>query len=333
MKILITGAAGFVGIHMTAHVLANTDWEVVILDSFRHKGKTDRIRDMLEVHSEYRKRIKVILHDLRAPITPQLEFEMGEIDYVLSIASESHVDRSITHPRDFIENNIALMLTLLEWLRKTPSIKKFIQISTDEVYGPAETDDHPEGDPHRPSNPYAASKAAQEDLCYAYWRTYNLPIIVTNTMNMFGSLQESEKFVPLIIKTLKEGGTVKVHASPEGIPGSRYYLHVRNQCDALLYLLENHQPTLYPAEDIDRFNVVSQDEIDNETMVKEVARFMGVQPKYELVDFHSSRPGHDRRYGLTGDKLRALGWKQPVPFEQSLKDTVEWYLDRPEWLL
>lgn len=333
-RVLCTGASGFVGCHMLAHLLANTDYEIVGVDSFRHKGKSDRIRDLLTAHPQYKERLKMIMCDLRAPISDQTDYEFGKIDYVFNIASESHVDRSISHPRDFIENNISLMLTMLEWLRKHPEVKKFIHTSTDEVFGPAETVDHPEGDPHRPSNPYAASKAAQEDLCYSYWRTYNLPIIITNTMNMIGSLQDSEKYLPKIIKLISEGNTVQVHASAEGVPGSRYYLHVRNQCDAQLFLLQNHEPTMYPADDIDRFNIVSDDEIDNLDMLERVAKAMGVSDyKYELVDFHGTRPGHDRRYGLDGTKMKELGWTLPVPISQSLPETVTWYMDRPEWIL
>lgn len=333
-RVLITGVAGFVAIHMAAHLLSNTDWEIVGIDSFRHKGKSDRIRDLLTAHPEYQQRLKIIMADLRAPITKQTDYEIGKVDYVLNIASESHVDRSISDPRPFVENNTFLMLTMLDWLREHPEVKKFIQTSTDEVYGPAEHEDHPEGDPHRPSNPYAASKAAQEDLCYAYWRTYNLPIIITNTMNMIGSLQDSEKYMPMIIKLIREGKTVHVHASGTGVPGSRYYLHARNQCDAQLFLLNNHEPARYPAEDIDRFNVVSTDEIDNLEMLKLVAKAMGVDDyKYELVDFHSTRPGHDRRYGLDGTKMKELGWELPIPISESLPETVKWYMDRPEWLL
>lgn len=333
MRVLITGIAGFVGVHMAAHVLANTDWEVVGIDSFRHKGKTDRIRDLLEAHPDYKERIKVIMHDLRAPISEQLDYAIGQIDYVLNIASESHVDRSIDDPRTFTENNTFLMLTMLEWLRKHLEVKKFIQISTDEVYGPAERQDHPEGDPHRPSNPYAASKAAQEDICYAYWRTYNLPIIITNTMNMYGSLQETEKFVPKIIRSIAQNLELPVHVSPDGIAGSRYYLHVRNQCDGLLFLLRNRKPTLYPADDIDRFNIVSDTEVNNWEMVERIEKIMSKTAKTKEVDFHSSRPGHDLRYGLTGNKMAKLGWKPPVSFEEGLQTTVEWYLQRPDWLL
>lgn len=352
MRVLLTGAGGFVGAHMLAHLMKNTDWEVVVIDSFRHHGKTDRIRDLLESHPEYKERMTIIAHDLTVPISEQLDDTIGHIDYVLSIASESHVDRSISHPRPFIENNVSLMLTLLEWLRfrngyedengkyiawSEPEIKKLIHISTDEVYGPAYDRDHKEGEPHRPSNPYSASKSAQEQICYSYWRTYNLPIIITNTMNMYGSLQDTEKFVPKIIKSITTDTPITVHVSPEGTPGSRYYLHARNQCDALLYLLNNHTPTIYDKQsndeqDIDRFNVASNDEINNIEMVETIEKLLGKEAQKELVDFHSSRPGHDLRYGLDNTKLTEHGWKAPVPFDESLKSTVEWYLEHPEWL-
>lgn len=335
-RALVTGAAGFMGTHMLAHLCANTDWDIVAIDSFRHKGKPDRLRDLFEAHPEYRERVQVIMYDLRAPISEQMDYSMGKIDYVFNIASESHVDRSITDPRPFVENNVALMLTMLEWLRNHPEVKAFIQTSTDEVYGPAEEGhDHPEGAQHKPSNPYAASKSAQEQICYSYWRTYNLPIIITNTMNMIGSLQETEKYMPMVIKKLSSGEEIQVHASAEGVPGSRYYLHVRNQCDAQLWIAQNTTPTRYPADDIDRFNIVSKDEIDNLEMVHRVADAMGLDHadiNYKLVDFHSSRPGHDRRYGLDGTKLAKAGWTLPVPLEESLPETVSWYLRRPEWL-
>lgn len=327
MRILLTGAGGFVGAHMLAHLMKNTDWHVVIIDSFRHHGKTDRIRDLLEAYPEYKKRMSVFSHDLKVPISEQLDDDIGHIDYVLSIASESHVDRSISDPRPFVENNVAIILTLLEWLRTRPDIQKFIQISSDEVYGPAYEANHKEGEPHRPSNPYSASKSAQEQLCYAYWRTYNLPIVITNTMNMIGQLQDTEKFVPKIIKAILEDTPITVHVSPEGEPGSRYYLHARNQCDALLFLLNNHTPTRYPAKDIDRFNVVSEDEVDNLKMVKLVGDVVGKEPEIILQNFHESRPGHDLRYGLDGSKMKELGWTLPISFADGLETTVKWYLD------
>ena len=331
-RVLLTGPGGFVGAHTLAHIMKNTNWEVVCIDSFRHKGKTDRISDLLKTYPEYRERMTVITHDLIAPISEQMDEELGHIDYVLSIASESHVDRSISDPRPFTENNVALILTLLEWLRGRKDIKKFIHISTDEVYGPAYQEDHEEGEPHRPSNPYAASKSAQEQICYAYWRTYGLPIVIINCMNMIGQLQDTEKFVPKIIKLISEDKPIPVHVSPEGEPGSRYYLHARNLADALLYLLKNHEPARYPAKDLDRFNIVSDDEIDNLTMVDLVANIMGKEAKIKRVNFHESRPGHDLRYGLTGHKMKSIGWKPPVSFKDALETTVNWYKEHPEWL-
>lgn len=331
-RALITGIGGFVGAHMLGHVMKNTDWEVVGIDSFRHKGKTDRISDLLTTYPEYRERLSILTHDLLAPISDQLDKRIGHIDFVFNIASESHVDRSIEEPRGFINNNVNLMLTMLEWLRIRPDVESFIQCSTDEVYGPAYEQDHPEGDPHLPSNPYAASKATQEDICYSYWRTYNLPVVITNTMNMIGQLQDTEKYVPKIIKAIKEGKEVTAHVSPEGKPGSRYYLHVRNMCDAMLFLAQKHKPTRYPADDLDRFNIVSDIEVDNITLPKKIAAIMDMPVKIKGQNFHESRPGHDLRYGLTGDKLKGLGWEPPVSFEEGLETTVKWYLQNPEWL-
>lgn len=334
MRILLTGGGGFIGAHTFAHIMHNTDWQLVIIDSFRHKGKTDRISEMLESHPDWRQRVQIITHDLKAPFSDQTIERIGEIDYVINMASESHVDRSITDPRDFIENNVHLTLTMLEYIRQYP-VKKFIQISTDEVYGPApDGHNHKEGEPHRPSNPYSASKAAQEDICYSYWRTYDLPICITNTMNIIGEMQDPEKYLPMIIKSVQNNDTLTIHANATGTKiGSRYYLHARNQADALLFLLKNVDfPSYSSGEDIARYNVVGEYEINNLELAQKVADILGKDLKYKLVDFHSSRPGHDLRYALDGSKLAALGWKAPLTFDDSLKNTVEWTIAHPEWL-
>lgn len=325
-RVLITGIGGFVSAHLLAHVMKNTNWEVVGIDSFRHKGKTDRIADLLDSYPDYRDRLTIFTHDLAAPISDQLDARIGHIDYLLSVASESHVDRSIDEPRPFIENNVALILTVLEWARNR-NIEKIIQISTDEVYGPAYEEDHPEGDPHRPSNPYAASKAAQEDIAYSYWRTYDMPIIIINCMNMIGQLQDTEKYFPKIIKAIQEDKEITVHVSPDGKPGSRYYLHARNLADALVYLLNNQIPTKYPAKDLDRFNIVSTREVDNMEMVSIVEKIIGKKAKIVPMNFHESRPGHDLRYGLTSDKMRSIGWEEPISFDEGAETTVMWYLE------
>jgi dTDP-glucose 4,6-dehydratase len=388
-RVLLTGAGGFVGHHTLEHILTTTDWEVVCLDSFRHRGKTDRIREVLDGHidnpdwidpEDWSQRVTVITHDLRAPISAQLNHEIGHLDYVISMASESHVDRSCVEPRPFIENNVALVLTLLEWMRGRQENygpdsqwavpEKFIHVSTDEVYGPAPRGhDHVEGEPHRPSNPYSASKACQEDIVYSYWRTFGLPVAISNTMNIIGERQDPEKFVPLVLSKVLKGETVMIHAGAPAIvrngetifithgvpvrPGSRFYLHARNQADALKFLLETQPFPRYGETmrttrtgpgwvtatspplraEMGRWNVVGEVEIDNLNMAHLIADYAGHELRYELTDFHSSRPGHDLRYALDGSKMRDLGWEPPVPLAESLEHTVRWTLDHPNWLL
>ena len=333
-RCLITGAGGFVGSHLFVHLLHNTTWDLVLTDSFRHRGKTDRITQQLtESHPNFLKRVKVITHDLVAPMSWQMIDEIGEIDYAINLASESHVDRSITDPRPFIENNVSVILTMLEWARMM-NPKKFIHLSTDEVFGPApEHYDFPEWDVHLPSNPYSASKAAQEDIIFSYWRTYKLPVQIARCMNMIGEMQDAEKFVPMTIKKVLAEKTVEVHASKEGIPGSRYYLHARNLADAILFIIRNTEPELYHDNNsLGSYNVVGEREVDNLEMAKMIAEIIGKELKYKLVDFHSSRPGHDLRYGLDGTKLSHMGWKPPMRLEDSLRNTVLWTLYNKKWL-
>jgi dTDP-glucose 4,6-dehydratase len=330
-RVLLTGAGGFVGSHTLRHLLVNTDWEIVVLDSFRHKGTTDRVATQLD--GQDKSRVHVFVHDLRVPISSILARKIGRLDYIISMASESHVDRSIAEPRDFIENNVQLMLTLLEYAREYP-VGKFLQVSTDEVYGPAPNGhNHVEWETYLPSNPYSASKAAQESICFAYWRTYGIPLIITNTMNIIGELQDAEKFVPMVMQKVAKGEPMTIHASKTGEIGSRFYLHARNQADALLYLLTHVEPVRYGDSDKpDKFHIVGEREIDNLQMAQLVAQYMGKPLKYELVDFHSSRPGHDLRYALDGSKLAVLGWKAPFSLEESLQRTVEWTLNNKEYL-
>lgn len=334
--LLLTGPGGFVGAHTLIHILHNTDWNVVGIDSFRHKGKTDRVTEVLhKSHPEFVDRVRIITHDLTVPFSNQLIGGIGPIDYIINMASESHVDRSITHPRQFVENNVALELTMLEYVRENP-VEKFLQISTDEVFGAAPKEhDHSEGEPHLPSNPYSASKAMQEDLLFSYWRTYDIPAILTNTMNIIGEMQDPEKLIPKAIRSALKGETMPIFANDTGtILGTRKYLHARNQADALLFLLRNVSPNKYPQDDdISRFNVVGEQELNNLQVAKMVAEFAGKELIYDFVDAETSRPGHDLRYSLDGSKLADLGWKAPVPLEESLRKTVEWTKDNPQWML
>ena len=344
MKILLTGAGGFVGHHTLAHLLKTTDWDIVATDSFKHFGISARIRAVFEELPDEASRVKVVTHDLATPIDSITAKEFGNPDVIINMASESHVDRSISDPRPFVENNIALALTLFEYARTIPNLMTFIQIGTDEVYGPApEGINHPEWSPQVPSNPYSASKSAQEAIAISYWRTFNIPLILTNTMNIIGERQDVEKFVPLIIRSLQQGIAVPVHAiEKEGHwkSGSRFYLHARNQADALRFLITHF--TGAPHKYIDglerprRFNIRGESEVSNDEMVSLIAKFLDIsKSKNEIVKFinvEGTRPGHDLRYALNGDKLLNLGWTPPVAFEKSLERTVNWTVKNPIWI-
>lgn len=328
--LLLTGADGFVGSHILEHVLETTDWDVTIICSWNQMGISERVSLVRQGREE---RVRVQTHDLRAPLSDVLREWIGEVDYIINCASESHVDRSITDPGQFIRNNVDLVINMLDYARFAEP-DAFIQISTDEVYGPAPgTMRHAEWSPIKPSNPYSASKAAQEAIAYSYWRTYGVPVIITNTMNIIGERQDPEKYVPMIIRSVLDGETLTIHGSPEAI-GSRFYLHARNQADALITLLqqcaERHHSE---GDDMARFNVVGELELNNLELAQMVADHIGMPLKYELVDFHSTRPGHDLRYALDGTKLdEEYGWTPPVPFQESLERTVDWYIKHPEWL-
>lgn len=332
-RLLLTGAGGFIGAHVLEHLLVNTGWDIVATDSFRHKGKSDRIANVIEMHPDWRARVSVVTHDLTAPFTPQTISRLGQVDWIIAMASESHVDRSIDDPVPFILNNTNVILNTLE-LARAVKPEVFITISTDEVYGPLDQGiEWPEWSPIRPSNPYSASKAAQEAISNSYWRTYGVPVVIINCMNLIGERQDPEKYVPMLIKRISRGETVTVHGTPGAI-GSRHYLHARNMGDALLHILRlPFAPAQFPGHDRpDRYNIVGPDRVDNLELALMVAETIGKPLKYELVDFHSTRPGHDPHYGLDGKKLANLGWTPPVPFEESLERTVRWTLDHPEWL-
>lgn len=326
-RVLLTGIAGFIGSHVAEHLQANTDWEIVGLASFRHRGDSERFESLDP------KRFTIHYAELRSDLSPVLIDRIGRVDYVLNLASESHVDRSIADPRPFVENNVSLALTMLEYARLARP-KVFIQVSTDEVYGPALAgQNHAEWDPIIPSNPYSASKVAQEALATAYWRTYGVPVVITNNMNVIGERQDREKIVPKAIRAIIRGEPVPIHADAQGNPGSRFYLHARNIADAWLWLLTNTTPEMYPhAGRPSRWNIVGQEELDNLTLVRMIGDILGTEPKVEFIDFHHARPGHDRRYALDGSKIHAAGWRPPVNLRDSLHKTVWWAVQHPEWL-
>lgn len=335
MRVLISGIGGSIGVHMFDHIMANTDWDVIGIDSYRHKGFFDRLAQTLGRNPGWNKRLTSVTHDLTAPLTHGQLKKIGEVDYIINLASLADVWDSVDDPVPFVRNNVELMLTMLELARKVKP-KAFIHFSTDEVYGPAAVDQgHPEWGNLVPSNPYSASKAAQEMLAVSYWRSYGVPVIITNTMNNFGEMQGASKYPVIIQNKLNAGEKVEVHVSNDGQMGTRFYIHSRNVADAVLFILKNTKPYLHTPGEVDkpeRYNIVGTAQVDNLQLAKTVARLMGKELDYELVDFHSSQPGHDLHYGLDGTKLEQLGWKPPVDFETSLKKTIEWQERNPEWI-
>lgn len=335
-RLLLTGVGGSIAVHFLAHIMHNTDWEIVGTDSFRHKGWTDRVKAMLDYHPEWSKRLTVITHDLVAPFSSLTTKKIGHIDYIINMASLSDVEASIQDPVPFIKNNVDLVLNMLEYAREVkPEV--FIQISTDEVYGASASkhgDLRKEWDAIIPSNPYAASKAMQEAAAISYWRSYGVPLILTNTMNNFGEMQQSSKFPVMIQKAVANDEEITIHGK-EGQIGSRSYIHSRNFADAVLFILKNCPPHMHvpnSADRPDRYNIAGDMQLDNLELARSIARLMGKELKYKLVDSHTARPGHDPHYGLDMTKLRTLGWKSPLTFDESLKNTIEWQTENSEWI-
>lgn len=335
-RVLITGIGGFIGAHFLNYYLKNTDWKIVGTDSFRHKGISQRLIDIVGLEAVEGDRVEIYKHDLTVPIPRPLEnLLVGDgLDFVINLASDSAVERSIINPEYCWKNNCELMFTVLEFVRKIKP-KLFLHTSTDETYGEAATGSaHHEWDAIIPSSIYAASKAAQEALCISYWRTYNIPLIITNVMNNIGEGQDPEKFLPRIVEYVSTDKSVPIYCeSPEDI-GTRVYQHAENHADAVLFL-SKQEPTQYGgiAKNIpDRYNVCGEVELNNLELAQMVAKVMGKELKYHLVQSDSARPGYDRRYALDNAKLKGLGWKPPMSFEDTLKRIVEWYLDNPHWI-
>lgn len=334
-RVLVTGIGGSIGIHIFDHIMLNTGWEVVGIDSYRHKGLFDRVAQTLDRNPGWNKRLTSITHDLTAPFTRGQIKRIGHIDYVINLASLADVWDSVDDPAPFIRNNVELMLNVLE-LARIIKPKAFVHFSTDEVYGAAAKDQGwPEWSSLVPSNPYSASKAAQEVIAISYWRSYGVPLIITNTMNNYGEMQGESKYPVIIQNKLNAGEKITVHASKEGDIGTRYYIHSRNVADAVLFLLNSGEPYAHKPGEVDRpdrYNIVGTAQVDNLEMAKTIARLMDKELDYELVDFHSDQPGHDQHYGLDGTKLEKMGWKPPVDFETSLKKTIDWQQNNREWI-
>ena len=339
-KVLITGGAGFIAHHLIYFLLKNTNWEIVSLDRLDYSGNLNRLDHIMsELPESQRKRLKIVFHDLKSEINPWIKKEIGIVDVILHLAAGSHVDRSIDYPMEFVLDNVVGTANILDFARfinDKQKLERFIYFSTDEVFGPAPKGvDYKENDRYNSTNPYSATKAGGEELAVAYNNTYNLPVYITHTMNVFGERQHPEKFIPMCIKKIRDGEIITIHSDKtKTIPGSRHYIHAEDVADAIYFLLKE---TIKPEIDFGnakcpKFNIVGTEEINNLELAKIIANSQGKELKYKMVDFHSSRPGHDLRYSLSGEKMKKLGWTPSIKLTQRIKQVVEWSLKNEKWI-
>ena len=327
--ILITGGAGFIGHHLVEYYLKNTDYYICVLDSLSYASRgLNRIRD---INAYDDKRFTFFGYDMTQEMSSGMKQEIIRlnVEYIIHLAAETHVDNSITHPEKFVLANVIGTMHLLNFARELDTLKAFIYFSTDEVFGPApEGIAYKEWDRYNSTNPYSAAKAGGEELVLAWANTYKLPAFITHTMNAFGERQHFEKFIPMTIRNVLEGKPVIIHSNKEKTKsGSRFYIHCRNIASAVDFLITNKFSVR------DKYNIVGEKEVSNLELAQFIADTLGKPLNYEMVDFHSSRPGHDLRYALDGTKMKDLGWEPPMNFEQSLERTISWTVDRKEqWL-
>lgn len=331
-RLLLTGGAGFVGHHLVEGVLKATDWEVVIIDRLSYAGNLNRLADS-GIWDKERHRVSFVYHDLRAPISDTTHRMLGDLDYIWNLAAESHVERSLEDSIPFVMSNVLGTANLLEYVkRRQPKLKKFVQFSTDEVYGPA-----PEGvfwrewDRLKPSNPYSATKAGADMIAFSFAHSFKLPVIITRTMNVFGERQDPEKFIPKTVRAVLHEEKITIHGILETGISSRCWIHARNVCDALLFLMEEGEPGEY-------YNIVGEERsvLDLANRISQIVRgrALDLSKEVEFVDFHSTRPGHDMRYALSGEKLKAMGWEPKFSLALSFDRMIRWMIreENRKWL-
>ncbi len=312
MKLLITGGAGFIGSNFIRHVLKKyTNYKVINLDKLTYAGNLNNLKD-IENSTNY----KFIKGDI---CDAQLVNELAkDIDIIINFAAETHVDRSIGNPDDFIKTDVFGTYTLLEAAKKY-KIKRYIQISTDEVYGSIATGKFTETSPLNPSSPYSASKAAADMLVLSYHTTFNLPIIITRSSNNFGPYQYPEKIIPLFITNLLENKKVPLYGDGLNV---RDWLFVLDNCEAIDFVMHN-------GEIGQIYNIGA----DNEKTNLEITKFILTELNKDesSIEFVKDRPGHDRRYALDSTKLHKLGWRPRFNFNEAMKQTIAWYINNKQW--
>jgi len=313
VKVLVTGGAGFIGSNFVRYALAaHPDWQVTTLDKLTYAG---RIENLDSVRHDPRHRFvqgDVADAKVAAPL-------VQESDIVVHFAAETHVDRSILHAGDFITTDVFGTFVLLEAARETPNLRRFVQISTDEVYGSVPEGSSKETDELRPRNPYSASKAGADRLAYSYWATYQVPVIVTRASNNYGPNQFPEKIIPLFITNLIDDIPVPLYGDGQNV---RDWLHVDDHCRAVDLLIDQGTPG-------EVYNIGGGNHVKNVDLTHRILALVGKPDS--LIKPVADRPGHDRRYSLDTAKLQSLGWRPRESFEEGLAKTVTWYRDNERW--
>src|SRR5260370_7039266 len=331
MRIIITGGAGFIGSAVCRHLIKETEAEVVNVDKLTYAGNLNSLRSV-SGHPRYR----FVKGDICGG--GGIANRFGEVcpNGVLHLAGESHVDRSITGSRSFIDTNIYGTYTMLEATRRhwaglrgeAKESFRFVHVSTDEVYGSLGPDGlFKESTPYDPSSPYSASKAASDHLAIAWYRTYGLPVIVSNCSNNYGPYQFPEKLIPLMILNALEGKPLPVYGNGSNV---RDWLYVEDHAKALHLILEKGRPG-------QTYNVGGRNERSNLEVVKAICRVLdevnpGGGPHDRYITYVTDRPGHDHRYAIDASKLESeLGWQAEETFVSGISKTVRWYLDKYWW--
>jgi len=313
IDVLVTGGAGFIGSNFVRHALAaHADWRITTLDKLTYAGRTETLADVMD-HPRH----GFVLGDIGDAAVAAPLVERAEI--VVHFAAETHVDRSIQGAGDFIRTDVLGTFVLLEAARRAPHLKRFVQISTDEVYGSVPTGASRETDELKPRNPYSASKAGADRLAYSYFATYGVPVIVTRASNNYGPFQFPEKVIPLFVTNAIDEIPLPLYGDGLNI---RDWMHVEDHCRALDLLIEK-------GTNGEVYNVGGGSEVANVDLTHMILDLVG-RPR-TLIRPVQDRPGHDRRYSLDTSKARALGWTPRQDLAEGLGKTVEWYRANEWW--
>ena len=312
MRLVVTGGAGFIGSNFVRFMLRRyDDLEVVNLDKLTYAGNLENLRDI-----EDDARYTFVKGDICDAAV--VRAALRGADAVVNFAAETHVDRSISGPQDFISTDVLGTHTLLEAVREL-GIARYVQISTDEVYGSTETGSFTEESDLAPSSPYSASKAGADLLVLAYHCTYGAPVLITRSSNNYGAWQYPEKIIPLFITNALDEQALPVYGDGRNV---RDWLHVDDNCAGIDAVLRKGALG-------EVYNIGGGNEVENLALTRRILELLGKSP--ELIRFVTDRPGHDRRYAIDCGKLRALGWSPATSFETGLEHTVSWYRDNPAW--